>query len=65
MKRSIRTRLDDLENSSGANAFLYLMRFDDETREQAIERGIAEGKITERERNNRYIAVFSEIESKF
>jgi hypothetical protein len=64
MKRSIRTRLDDLENSSGANAFLYLMRFDDETREQAIERGIAEGKITERERNNRYIAVFSEIESK-
>jgi hypothetical protein len=63
MKRSIRTRLDDLENSSGANAFLYLMRFDDETREQAIERGIAEGKITEWERNNRYIAVFSEMEN--
>jgi hypothetical protein len=63
MKRSIRTRLDDLENSSGANAFLYLMRFDDETREQAIERGIAEGKITEWDRANRWIVANSEMEN--
>ena len=63
MKRSIRTRLDDLENSSGAKGFPWVFRREGEAREQAIERGIAEGKITERERNNRYIAVFSEIES--
>jgi hypothetical protein len=62
--RSIRRRIDDVESSSGANAFLCLMRFDDETREQAIEHGIAEGTITKRDQANRYIAVMNERDAR-
>jgi len=35
---------------------------DGETSEQAIERELAEGNITERDRDNRSIAVLSEID---
>jgi hypothetical protein len=58
------TELDELERRTGNNDFLCLVRFDDETPEQALERELAEGNITERDRAYSYILVMSERDAR-
>jgi hypothetical protein len=61
---SIKRRVDELERRTGNNDFLCLVRFDDETPEQALERELAEGNITERDRAYSYILVMSERDAR-
>jgi hypothetical protein len=61
---SIKRRVDELERRTGNNDFLCLVRFDDETPEQAIEREFAEGNITERDRATSYIVVMGERDAR-
>ena len=58
--RSLRRRLDDLERSSTSRAFICVFKRDGETSEEAIDREIAEGKFTERDRANRLTVVMDE-----
>ena len=61
---SIKRRVDELERRTGNNDFLCLVRFDDETPEQAPERELAEGNITERDRATSYIVVMGERDAR-
>ena len=60
--RSIRSRLDDLERGSISRNIIIVVRREDETSEQAIEREISEGKFTENDRATRSLAVFDEAD---
>ena len=62
--KNIRSRLDDLERGNKSHGTILVFRRDDETREQAIQREIAEGKFTEEDRANRPIIVFDEIDAR-
>jgi hypothetical protein len=62
--KNIRSRLDDLERGNKSHGMILVFRRDDETREQAIERKIAEGKFTEEDRADRPIVVLDEDDAR-
>jgi hypothetical protein len=61
---SIKRRVDELERRTGNNGFICILCRDGETKEQALERELAEGNITERDRANSYILVMSERDAR-
>jgi hypothetical protein len=63
--RSIRSRLADLERGSKSHGPIVVCSRVDETSGQAIERGIAEGSLTEADRANRLIVVVRTFASGF
>jgi hypothetical protein len=47
--KSIKKRVDDLERSSTSHGTIIICRLEGETRDQAIERNVSEGRLTERD----------------
>ena len=62
--KSIRRRVEELERRTGNHGYICILCGDGETNEQAIERELAEGNITERDRTNSYIVVMCERDAR-
>ena len=64
MTGNLRSRLEKIERASGAHGVLLVFSLGDETPEQAIQREIAEGRFTEKDRATRPVVVLDEVDAR-
>ena len=63
--QSINKRVGQIERSTGKDGFILVYKRDGETADEAIEREIAAGRFTERDRANRLVVVLDRYAAMF